>query len=265
VQKLLSFAPMRRPFTLVLGAVPWEIKPLRLELQDAEEHQLFGFPFVRGRIEKLPVLIAITGVGKANAAMISTLFITQFKPVRLFYTGTAARVNHALRTGDIILGKKTVHHDFGSLQADGMLYRKVIGPLAGKPTNYQYGADSKLLGLAQSAAKSYQPATITANEISYVPEIRPGIICSGDLFGMTEAKLKDIRTKLKAELVEMEGAAVGQVCHEFNLPHLVIRGGSNLAQENPGNDYKRLGQIAARSAALFTLHVLKQLSNERAR
>jgi adenosylhomocysteine nucleosidase len=54
---------------------------------------------------------------------------------------------------------------------------------------------------------------------------------------------------------------IGQVCHELQLPHLVIRGGSNLAQENPGNDYKRLGQIAARSAALFTLHVLKQLPN----
>jgi adenosylhomocysteine nucleosidase len=90
---------------------------------------------------------------------------------------------------------------------------------------------------------------------------RPGIICSGDVFGMTESKLQDIRTKLKAELVEMEGAVIGQVCHELQLPHLVIRGGSNLAQENPGNDYKRLGQIAARSAALFTLHVLKQLPN----
>ena len=70
---------------------------------------------------------------------------------------------------------------------------------------------------------------------------------------------REIRAKLKADLVEMEGAVIGQVCHELNLPHLVIRGGSNLAQESPGNDYKRLGQIAARSAALFTLHVLKQL------
>jgi adenosylhomocysteine nucleosidase len=250
---------MRRPLTLLLGAVPWEVKPLQLQLQEPEQGYLFGFPFLRGRIEKHPVVIAITGVGKTNAAMISTLFINQLKPVRLLYTGTAARVNHALRTGDIILGKKTVHHDFGSLQASGMQYRKVIGPLPGKPTNYQYSADRELLGLAQAAALTYQPPRVAANGISYAPEIRSGIICSGDVFGMTEAKLKDIRTKLKAELVEMEGAVIGQVCHEFKLPHLVIRGGSNLAQENPGNDYKRLGQIAARSAALFTLHVLKKL------
>jgi adenosylhomocysteine nucleosidase len=250
---------MRRPLTLVLGAVPWEIKPLQLEVQEPKKGLLFGFPFLRGNIEKRPVLVAITGVGKTNAAMLSTLFISRFKPGRLLYTGTAARVNHALRTGDIILGKKTVHHDFGSLQADGMLYRKVIGPLSGKPSNYQYTADPELLELALAAAQTYKPAEVTANGNSYIPQIRPGVICSGDVFGMTEAKLKDIRTKLKAELVEMEGAAIGQVCHEFKLPHLVVRGGSNLAQENPGNDYKRLGQIAARSAASFTLHLLKNL------
>jgi hypothetical protein len=41
---------MRRPLTLVLGAVPWEVKPLQLELQDPEQGHLFGFPFLRGRI-----------------------------------------------------------------------------------------------------------------------------------------------------------------------------------------------------------------------
>src|SRR6266566_7014178 len=86
-----GWAPMRRRLTLVLGAVPWEVKPLQLQIQEPEEGHLFGFPFLRGHIEQRPVLIAITGVGKTNAAMISTLFISQLKPTRLLYTGTAAR------------------------------------------------------------------------------------------------------------------------------------------------------------------------------
>jgi nucleoside phosphorylase len=57
----------------------------------------------------------------------------------------------------------------------------------------------------------------------------------------------------------MEGSAVAQVCHELQVPHLVIRGGSNLAQPSPGEDYKALGQIAARQAAFFTLHVVRSL------
>jgi nucleoside phosphorylase len=77
---------------------------------------------------------------------------------------------------------------------------------------------------------------------------------------MTEGKLNDIRKKIGADLVEMEGSAIAQVCHELHLPFLVIRSGSNFAQENPGGDYKRLGHIAARSAALFTVHLLGHLA-----
>ncbi len=222
--------------------------------------KVYDFPFWSGTIGGAPVVIAITGVGKTNAAMVATLFIDRFKPARLVYTGTAARVNRALNTGDIILSRKVVHHDFGTLQKTGMLYRKTIGPVKGRPTNFQYKADTGLLKSAVEAAKTFPPREVTANGKTYVPAIRPGVICAGDVFGMTEWKLDDIRKKIGADLVEMEGSAVGQVCFELHLPFLVIRGGSNFAQENPGGDYKRLGNIAARSAALFTVHLLGHLA-----
>jgi len=43
------------------------------------------------------------------------------------------------------------------------------------------------------------------------------------------------------------------------VPFLVVRGGSNVAQEAPNDDYLRLGPIAAKQAALFSLHLLKSL------
>jgi hypothetical protein len=49
---------------------------------------------------------------------------------------------------------------------------------------------------------------------------------------------------------------------ELHLPFLVIRGGGNFAQKNPGSDYKRLGSIAAHSAALFTIHLLNFLAKQ---
>jgi adenosylhomocysteine nucleosidase len=251
---------MSRSITLVLGAVPWEIKPIETVLNRHTSHLLYDFPYFEGTIGKQNLIIAITGVGKTNAAMITSLFVQKFRPTRLLFTGTAARINRELRTGDIILGKKTVHHDAGTLKQSGMLYRKIIGPIPKRQTHFQYSADSQLLASAIEAAKSYDPRKISANDESYLPAVKPGIICSGDLFGMTEIKLDDIRQKLRADLVEMEGSAVAQVCHSLHVPHLVIRGGSNLAQENPGGDYKRLGQIAARSAALFTVHLIQHLS-----
>jgi 5'-methylthioadenosine/S-adenosylhomocysteine nucleosidase len=250
---------VKKNLTLVLGAVPWEIKPLQAALQNAKTGHLRDFPYHTGTIAGRPVVLAITGVGKTNASMISTLFIAHFNPARLIYTGTAARVNRALNTGDIILSKKVVHHDFGTLQKTGMLYRTTIGATKKRPANYQYTADRTLLQAALAAAKTYPPRRVTANGKTYVPAIRAGIICAGDVFGMTETKLDDIRKKIGADLVEMEGSSIGQVCTELHVPVLVIRGGSNFAQENPGGDYKRLGQIAARSAALFTLHLLAHL------
>jgi adenosylhomocysteine nucleosidase len=249
--------------TLVLGAVPWEIAPVCAALSRTGTGTVFDFPFWTGKIGGQSVIVAITGVGKTNAAMVSALFIHRFKPARVIFTGTAARVNRALNTGDIILSRKVVHHDFGTLQRTGMLYRKTIGPVKGRPTNFQYAADRGLLKSALAAVKTYPPREITANGKTYTAAIRPGIICAGDVFGMTETKLDDIRKKIGADLVEMEGSAVGQVCFELHTPFLVIRGGSNFAQENPGGDYKRLGNIAARSAALFTVYLLEALAQEK--
>lgn len=245
---------------LVLGAVPWEIAPVCAAMTGTKQGKVYDFPYWMGKIGGATVISAITGVGKTNAAMVCALFIERFKPDLLLYTGTAARVNRSLRTGDIILGQKVVHHDFGTLQQTGMLYRKTIGAVKGRPTNFQYRADAALVKEALAAAKTYPLRKVTANGLTYVPAIRAGIICSGDVFGMTEIKLTDIRNKIGADLVEMEGSAIGQVCFELHMPHLVIRGGSNFAQENPGSDYKRLGNIAARSAALFTVHLVNHLA-----
>jgi len=255
---------MTKSLTLVLGAVPWEITAVCAALQGTRTGNIYDFSFWSGEIGGKPVVVAISGVGKSNAAMLFTLFIDRFKPIRLIYTGTAARVNRSLNTGDIILSRKVVHHDFGTLQRTGMLYRKTIGPVKGRATNFQYSADATLLKSAMAAAKIYPPREVTANGMTYVPAIRPGIICAGDVFGMTEVKLDDIRKKIGADLVEMEGSAIGQVCRELHVPFLVIRSCSNFAQENPGSDYKRLGNIAARSAVLFTVHLLQFLAKQKA-
>jgi len=57
----------------------------------------------------------------------------------------------------------------------------------------------------------------------------------------------------------MESATLGQVCQTLGVPYLVVRAGSNVAQEAPNDDYLRLGPIAANQAALFSLYLLKTL------
>lgn len=250
---------MPAAITLVLGAVPSETKPVIGAISGVREGTLGRFPFHSGMIGRHRVVVAVTGVGKTNAAFITALFVERFRPVRLLFTGTGARVNRDLRTGDIILGREMFHHDAGSLREDGMLYRKIIGPVAGRQTHFRYRADPELLRLAEEAARSHTAKPVTLDGGTYIPSVCSGRIGSGDLFGMNEARIADIRAKLKCDLIEMEGAAVSQVCDELCVPHLVIRAGSNLAQSDPGGDYKARGQIAARQAAAFTIHLLWSL------
>jgi nucleoside phosphorylase len=141
-----------------------------------------------------------------------------------------------------------------------MIYRKVRGPLPGQMTPYEYPADPRLLTLARAAIHTFPRKTITANGETYQPVVKAGKVCSGDLFGLTQQKIDDIRRKLGCDLIEMEGSAAAQVCRQLGVAHLVIRSGSNLAQPSPGKDYRRLGQIAAHQAARFTVHFVRSLA-----
>ena len=250
---------MPETLTLILGAMPSEVASIVPALSSRVEGEHAGYPFHRGRLGRRSVMVAVTGVGITNAAMTSALFLHRFRPSELLFTGSGARLDPGLRTGDVILSKKTSHHNAGNWTESGMIYRKVRGPLPGQMTPYEYPADPRLLRLARAAIRTFPAKTVTANGETYQPLVKVGKVCSGDVFGLTRQKIDDIRLKLCCDLLEMEGSAAAQVCWQLGVPHLVIRSGSNLAQPSPGKDYRRLGQIAAHQAARFTVHFVRSL------
>ena len=253
----------RSNLTLILGAMPQEALAIRRNLTRAREDRLSVFPYDSGFLGDRRVILGITGVGKTNASMVSSIFAYHFEPSEVIFTGTASRINTTLRTGDIILGATTVHHDMGTLNSEGMCYHTFRGPLRGSRTPFRYSADRRLLKLALAAAESYRPRAITVDGATYLPSVRPGIICAGDVFGQSQERIEGIRRELKADLMEMEGSSISQVCRQLKVPHLVIRAGSNLTQESPSDDYRRLGPIAAHSAARFTMHLVSALEFDR--
>jgi 5'-methylthioadenosine/S-adenosylhomocysteine nucleosidase len=252
---------MPKALTLVLGAMPSEIAAIVPALSARTGGALEGYPFHRGKLGGRSVIVAVTGVGITNAAMTAALFLHHFRPSELVFTGSGARLNPALRTGDVILSRKTSHHNAGNWTDSGMIYRKVRGPWKGQMTPYEYAADPELLRRARAAIRTFPANPVTANGDTYLPTVKVGKVCSGDVFGLTQQKIDDIRRKLGCDLIEMEGSAAAQVCWQLGVPHLVIRSGSNLAQPNPGEDYRRLGQIAAHQAARFTMHFVRTLAS----
>jgi adenosylhomocysteine nucleosidase len=255
----------RRPtqLTLILSAMPSEIRLIQNCVEKPKRGKLECFPYVAGTLNGRRVVTAVTGVGVTNGAMVAALFIHHFKPSEVMVSGTGSRFNPRIRTGDTVISVRTIHHAAGSLTDKGMVYRKVRGPLPGQMTHWAYRPDSRLLRLAKSAIRGYAAEPVTANGETYVPSVLTGVVTASDLFGVSDEKIADMRRKLNPDLMEMESAAIAQVCTQLGVPHIVFRAGSNRTQSNPGNDYRLLGQKAAWAAARWTMYFVGVLAGRR--
>jgi len=232
--------------TLILSAMPSEIRLIEAQIRGRRAGRLAGFPYETGRLRGRRVVTAVTGVGVTNGAMVAALFVHAFRPAEVVVSGTGSRFNPRLRTGDTVISTKTIHHAAGSLTDGGMVYRKVRGPLAGQMTHWYYRPDRRLLKLAR--------ASVAVNGATYQPKVLTGVVTASDFFGVSDAKIADMKAKLNPDIMEMESAAIAQVCTQLGVPHIVFRAGSNRTQSNPGEDYRQLGQTAAAAAARWTVY-----------
>jgi adenosylhomocysteine nucleosidase len=257
----LPVGSRRRGPTLVLGAIPQETDLVIWALKKPKAGRLAGFPYRRGRISRRDTVVAVTGIGKTNAAMLTTLFIAHFRPREVLMCGTASRINPTVRNGDVIIGAITCNHDMGSLGPAGrMEYFASEGPL-GDHSPIVFPADSRLLAAAKRVAKRHALEFASHQEPPYRPRVRVGRITSGDQFGLPPDRIRDILRQLRPDLMEMESGSVAEVCHYLRAPFLCVRSGSNQTQSSPDNDYRTLSPFAARQASLFAVAVVRELAS----
>jgi nucleoside phosphorylase len=133
------------------------------------------------------------------------------------------------------------------------------GPVNGNEVENKFSPPGKWLAVADRAIASYAGPEVTANGSTYRVTARRGIVSSSDLFGVTQQRIDSLRNDFRTDIMEMESAPLGHVCETLGVPYLIVRAGSNVAQEAPNDDYLRLGPIAAREAAKFSLHLLQFL------
>ena len=80
-------------------------------------------------------------------------------------------------------------------------------------------------------------------------KIKIGTIASGDIF-CTELRMKEkIRSKFGADAIEMEGAAIAQVCQLDNIPFIVIRSISDKPNGNNNITFDQFLEIASKRCA----------------
>ncbi len=251
-----------RPTTAILGAFNKEIMMLEEQLTDKHQQQIEGMRFVTGRLHDKPVVVAWTGIGKVNAAMTTTLLIEHFSPTQVIFSGIAGGVNPKLDPGDIVIAAETAHHDMGILGEDGFYNRGVINPLDGIRNPVFLLADENLLKLAEKAAEQVELEKIKTSVGERSPRIIKGVVVTGDVFVASAEKGAELRDKLNADAVEMEGAAVAQICYQRQIPHLVVRSISDKADTTARVDSMLFQEMAAKNSAALITKITELLSSQ---
>lgn len=251
-----------RPITAILGAFDEEIITLDEQLTDRQHLEIEGIRFVTGKLKGRKVVLACTGIGKVNAAMTTTLLIEHFKPNEVIFTGIAGGINPRFFPGDIVIAEKTAQHDLGTLTPSGLKNKAVRNPVDGIRNPVFFPADEQLLKLAELAAKRVEFETIRTGAGKRSPKVVKGVVVTGDVFAASAVKCSELRNRLGADAVEMEGAAVAQICYQQNTPCLVIRGISDKANDESLQDVRTFSKMAAENSASLVANIAELLASE---
>ena len=225
----------------IIVAMEEELESILDIMDNIEEKEIYGLTFKTGQIEKNKIIVVKCGVGKVNAARVTQILIDTFNVKSVINVGAAGALNPFLNIGDIVIGEKLIQHDF-----DITAFDHDKGYITGVG-DYIY-SDIELIEKFKKAANNLK-------EKDY--KIKTGIIATGDIF-CTDIEMKNkIFSKFDADCVEMEGAAIAQVCYLDNIPFIVIRSISDSPNGNNEIDFDKFVELASKRCANILREFLK--------
>lgn len=229
----------------IIGAMEEEVQILREKLEGRTEEVIAGCEFWVGSIKGIKVILLKSGIGKVNAAMSTTILLQTYQPDYVINTGSAGGFLQSLNVGDVVISTEVRHHDV-DVTAFGYEYGQVPGLPAAFEANHM---------LVEAA---YQ-AVHEMNDVQVVK----GTIATGDSFMQDPAKVEFVRSKLpNLYAVEMEAAAVAQVCHQFNVPFVVIRALSDIAGKESNQSFEQFLEKAAIHSSELVISMIQQLKEK---
>jgi adenosylhomocysteine nucleosidase len=210
-----------------------------------------------GTLWEIDAVCVLSRIGKVAAAMTATTLVEKFGVTHILFTGVAGAGDKTVQVGDIVVAESLVQHDMDA----SPLFPRFEVPLTGLthfPADHRIG--TRLVDAAHAFLDTDFTEAIDAHEKAVFglsqPRIHRGLIASGDQFVNDRAHINRLNDALPGLVaVEMEGAAVAQVCYELGVPYGVIRTISDNANENAATDFMRFVKSVA---ARYAFYIVRQ-------
>lgn len=233
----------------IICAMEEEIALLRKDLITPCETTVAGRVFYEGTLYGKQVVLAQSHVGKVAAALTATLMVSQFHAQLILCSGTAGGIDPSLNIGDAVIADFCVQHDFSIPPEWGPAFHIPDINISYLPTS------ARLIAAAKQAVEEYMGGMLSVDipkeyqeqfQIQN-PKVVVATIGSADEFVHTKERREWLNENVEnLGCVEMEGAAIAQVCYEFGIPYMIIRVISDSANPNSRVDFDSFIEHAAR-------------------
>lgn len=226
---------------LILSAMPEELEAIVASIDQPRPTHSAGRHHLIGQIAGQDVLAAFSRWGKVAAASTTSHLLTAYKPTAVVFTGIAGALRTDLDVGDLVLAEALVQHD---LDARPFFPRTQV-PLLGLDA---IATDRRLTDELHR--------TLTASLAGKAARARlwRGVVATGDqVIGSSTDRMRVLEAAPSALCVEMEGAAVAQVCHDFGVPFACLRMISDRADESlaPAEIFELARRSGEQAAAML--------------
>lgn len=223
----------------IIVAMGKEMQLLLPLIENKKESEVSGFRFYEGLIGNHEVVAMQCGIGKVNAAVGTVELIEKFSPQIVINTGVAGGADKSMHVLDLLVATGIAYHDVW----------------CGPGTEYGAASGCPAVMTTDSHVESVARKTLKEKNVRY------GLICSGDKFISTEAEVVEIKSHFPDTLaVDMESAAIAQVCNMKKIPVSVIRVISDTPrQEENISQYENFWNDAPAETFRALLEILNEI------
>jgi adenosylhomocysteine nucleosidase len=226
----------------LVSAMHQELSALLALMQQVRVEHRAGRAYHFGQLDGREVVSVLCGIGKVAAATTAAVLLDTMDVRVLLLTGVAGGLSSGVHVGDVVIAHTLLQHDMDA----SPLFPRYEVPLTGRS---HFAADAVLSNALAAGARRVLEAPHPALRRFGIdrPRLHAGLVISGDRFVSTATESQALRQALPEALaVEMEGAAVAQVCADFDRPFAVLRTVSDRADDSAHLDFTRfVDEVAA--------------------